>query len=271
MPQPTSDAVAKSAPVKRPTPVVRILAPDDLMGALSGGWQDFKAAPRYGLALSGVYVFGGWLLMLLATAAGLHYFVYPLATGFALVAPFVAAGLYEVSRRLETGAPLSWAGVIGAVRAGGVRDLGWMALVTTFAFLIWIDMAMFIYLMFFGLKSPSPVELLTEIATTGHGALFFLVGNLVGAVIAIFIFSITVVSFPLLLDRDVDFVTAMIVSTRAVKANKVQMLSWAALIGLFLAASLLTGLLSLFLTLPLIAHASWRLYRKVVEPESAPE
>ena len=264
-------AGATIAPPKRPPPVVRKMARDDLMWALASGWGDFKKAPQFGLALGGFYAIGGWCLVLLLTAAGMHYFVYPLATGFALIAPFVAAGLYEVSRRLETGEELAWPHIVGAVRKGGLRDLGWMALVTTFAFLIWIDMAMFIYLMFFGLKSPSPVELLTEIATTGHGALFFLVGNLVGAVIAIFIFSITVVSFPLLLDRDVDFVTAMIVSTRAVKANKVQMLSWAALIGLFLAASLLTGLLSLFLTLPLIAHASWRLYRKVVEPESAPE
>ncbi len=257
-----------SAAVKRPAPVVRTLQPDDLWQVLAGGWQDFRAAPRYGLALGGLYVAGGWLLMLLATAAGLHYFVYPLATGFALIAPFVAAGLYEVSRRLETGAPLSWNAVIGAIRAGGVRDLGWMALVTTFAFVLWVDMAFFTYLMFFGLKSPDPWPLLVEILTTPHGLAFLLVGNALGAAIALFIFSITVVSFPLLLDRDVDFVTAMIVSVRAVKANKVQMISWAALIGLFLAASVATGLLSLFLTLPLIAHASWRLYRKVVEPEA---
>jgi uncharacterized membrane protein len=253
---------------KRPPPGVRTLQRDDLWDVLIGGWQDFKAAPQYGLALGGLYVVGGWMLILLATAAGLHYFVYPLATGFALIAPFVAAGLYEVSRRLENGAPLSWPAIFSAVRAGGVRDLGWMALVTTFAFLIWVDIAFFTYLMFFGLKSPDPWLLIVEILSTPHGLLFLAVGNTIGAAIALFLFSITVVSFPLLLDRDVDFVTAMIVSVRAVKANKVQMISWAAMIALFLATSLLTALLSLLLTLPLIAHASWRLYRKVVEPEA---
>ena len=252
--------------VRRKPPVVRTLARDDLMWALGSGWTDFKKAPKFGLALGGLYAGGGWALWLLATAAGLHYFVYPLATGFALIAPFVAAGLYEVSRRLETGEPLDWASVIGAIRKDGLRDLGWMALVTTFAFLIWIDCAVFLFLMFFGLKIPTPYDLMVEIATTSHGLLFFVIGNAAGAAIALFIFSITVVSCPLLLDRDVDFVTAMITSVRSVKLNKAQMLSWAVLIGLLMAASLLTGLVLLCVTLPLIAHASWHLDRKVVEP-----
>ncbi len=261
-------AGATIAPPKRPPPVVRKMARDDLMWALASGWGDFKKAPQFGLALGGFYAIGGWCLVLLLTAAGMHYFVYPLATGFALIAPFVAAGLYEVSRRLETGEELAWPHIVGAVRKGGLRDLGWMALVTTFAFLIWIDCAIFLFLMFFGLNIPNPWDLAIQILTTPEGLLFFVLGNAAGACIALFIFSITVVSCPLLLDRDVDFVTAMITSVRAVKRNRAQMLSWAALIGLFLAASLLTGLILLFVTLPLIAHASWHLYRKVVEPEA---
>ena len=260
----TSTPIATGA--GKSPPVIRVMQRDDLMWALSAGWGDFKAAPRFGLTLGGFYAVGGWVLVLLLTAAGMHYFVYPLATGFALIAPFVAAGLYEVSRRRESGSDLTWADVIAAIRLGGLRDLGWMALVTTFAFLIWIDCAVFLYLMFFGLRLPTLHDLAIEIATTAHGALFFVVGNLAGAAIALFIFSITVVSCPLLLDRDVDFVTAMITSVRAVKANKAQMLSWALLIGLFFTASLLTGLILLPVTLPMIGHASWHLYRKVVEP-----
>jgi uncharacterized membrane protein len=248
-------------------PIIRILRRDDLMLVLSAGWRDFKEAPRFGLALSALYVLGGWALIGLATAMNMHYFIYPLATGFALIAPFVAAMLYEVSRRIETGAELSWSAIFTSVKQSSLRDLGWMALVTTFAFLIWIDCAVFLFLMIFGLHLPTPQEFLTIVLSTQQGLIFLIIGNIAGALIATVIFSITVVSFPLLLDRDIDFVTAMIASVQAVKVNRLQMLSWAFLIGLFLATSLVTGLMSLLLTLPLIGHSTWHLYRLIIEPQ----
>lgn len=247
-------------------PQVRRLARDDLAEALAAGWKDFRRAPSFGLFFGALYMLGGWAIVLLALFSDLYYLSYPLATGFALIGPFVAAGLYEVSRRLEMGEPLGWRAVLGAVRKGGTRDLGWMALVTLFAFIIWVDFALFLYLMFFGLHMPAWQEFLLSLVTTLDGLTFFVVGNLAGAAIAFFIFCITVVSCPLLLDRDIDFVTAMLTSLRAVGANRAQMVSWAGMIAMMMCASLLTGLLALVVVLPLLGHATWHVYRRIVVP-----
>ena len=107
-------------------------------------------------------------------------------------------------------------------------------------------------------------ELVVAVLSTSRGLLFALVGNLLGAIIAMFVFSITVVSFPLLVDRDVDFVTAMLTSLRSVLNNPLQMIAWALLIALFLGASILSGFIGLFITLPVLGHASWHLYRKLI-------
>lgn len=240
------------------------LGRDDLVECLLQGWRDFKAAPLYGLFFGGIYALGGLLLLALFFKLQLPYVGYPLTMGFALVVPFVAMGTYEVSRRLERGEPLSWEGVLGSVWKRSGKDLGWMALVTVFALIIWVDFAIFLFLMFYGLKVPSAQQLFVEILSTSHGMAFAAVGNAVGAVIAIMVFSITVVSFPLLADRDVDFVTAMITSVRCVLTHPVQMIAWSVVIGLLLVISLLSGFLGLFITLPVLGHASWHLYRRLI-------
>lgn len=248
-----------------PKLVIRTIDQDDVSGALSAGWRDFKAAPLYGLFFGGIYTVGGWVIGALMFAAQLGYVVYPLLTGFALIAPFIAAGCYEVSRRLERGLPLSWGAVLGSIFTDNGKELGWMALVSGFVLIIWFDFAVFLYLMFFGLKVPSFGELVTLVTTTPAGALFLVVGNLTGMAIAAFVFSISVISAPLLLDRDVDFVTAMITSFKATHANPRPMISWALMIGFLLLITITTGLLLLPVILPLLGHASWHMYRRVIE------
>ena len=252
---------------KKKVPQIRKLRRDELMLALQAGWNDFKREPKFGLFFGAIYAIGGWVIYLLASISGMHYFAYPLVSGFALIAPFVCAGVYEVSRLIERGEPLTWSNVLDAIRQCGLKDLGWMSLVSVFALIIWADFAVFVYLMFFGLKLLSPMELATMIVTSWYGFSFFVVGNLLGAVIAFFVFSLTVVSFPLLLDRDVDFVTAMMTSMRAVKMNPIQMLAWAAGIALMMLFSFATLFLGLFMILPVVGHATWHLYRRVIEPE----
>lgn len=250
---------ARSAPIE-----IRELKRDDLIECLMQGWRDFVAAPQYGLFFGGLYALGGLFIVAAFSALHLPYVGYPLAMGFALIVPFVAAGTYEVSRMLDRREPLSWNAVFGAVWARSGKDLGWMALVTVFALIIWVDFAIFLFLMFYGLHMPTVQELFIAVLSTGRGVLFAIVGNIAGAIIATFVFSITVVSFPMLVDRDVDFVTAMLTSIRCVLKNPAQMIAWALLIALFLIISMLAGFVGLFVTLPVLGHASWRLYRKLV-------
>ena len=245
-------------------PQIRKLVRNDLTDCLLQGWRDFMAAPVYGLFFGGLYALGGIAIVALFFALHLPYVGYPLTMGFALIVPFVAMGPYEVSRRLERGEPLTWSAVFSAVWQRSGKDLGWMALVTVFALIIWVDFAIFLFLMFYGLHVPTAQELVVEVLSSGRGLTFALVGNAVGALVAMAVFSITAVSFPMLADRDIDFVTAMITSVRCVAGNPAQMIAWAVVIGLLLAISLAAGFLGLFVTLPVIGHASWHLYRKLV-------
>ena len=240
------------------------LTNSDLLRVLKAGCVDFRTTPWFGVFFGLVYAVGGWAVLLLATGSGFYFLAYPLAAGFALIAPFAAAGLYAVSRALEQGRRPDWAEVLLSIRGAGSRDLGWIALITGFIFFIWMDIAFFIYAIFFGFRATGIMELASAIMTTWNGVLFFLVGNAIGACLAMFVFSITVVSFPMLLDRDVDFVTAMITSVRTVRANPKVMSLWALIIAAALLFSLLTFLAALVVVLPILGHASWHLYRRTV-------
>ncbi|WP_157967495.1 DUF2189 domain-containing protein [Cohaesibacter intestini] len=254
---------------KMPKPIIQTLTTDDLTEALSAGLRDFQATAMYGLFFGAFYAIGGWLLLWLMSSYNLPYLAYPLASGFALIAPFIAAGLYEISRRRELGLPLGWSHVLGAIFSPQSKELRWMALVTGFAFIIWIDIAIFLYVIFFGLQSINVSELITTIVTTPEGALFLLVGNLVGAALGVAVFSITAISFPLLLDKDVDFITGMITSIKCVLTNQKAMLSWAIFIAFMLMISLASFLLGLIFVLPLLGHATWHLYKRAILFEEA--
>lgn len=262
-----SEIASGSEPTPRPPPVVVSITTTDIIECLGMGARDFRAAPLFGLFFGGFYAAGGWFLTYLFYTLEIHYYVYPMATGFAMVAPFVAAGLYEVSRRLEHGRPLEWGIVLTSVRTAGGKDLGWMVLTTTFAYIIWLDIAIALYIIFFGLNPVDLYGLLEAIVTTPMGALFFLVGNTVGLILALVVFSITAVSFPLLFDRDIDFVTAMITSVKTVLENRKPMLIWCAIIGVFFAVSILSVFVALIVALPILGHATWHLYRRAIAPE----
>lgn len=245
-------------------PAVRRVTVDDVSAALAAGLRDFQTAPVLGLFFGGVYAAGGLAILMFATWFDFTFAVYPLAAGFALIGPFVAVGLYEVSRRIEAGEPLTFADVLGAVAARGGQEIGWMALVSVFALIIWIYSAGWTYAIFFGLTPLDFNELVQSVFTTARGAAFFVVGTALGAAIVLVVFAVTAVSFPLLLDRDVDFVTAMITSVKAVTASPGPMLGW----GIFVAFMLLVAIVPLFLglvvVLPVLGHATWHLYRKAV-------
>lgn len=267
------DAKTATAPIARPGheqfPQVNTVTVEDLLEVFALGIRDFKTAPAYDLFFSGIYTVGGWLLILLLVRFDMPYLVYPLAAGFALIAPFIASGFYVVSQHLEKGPDqgrqtLSWEVVLRTVKSMFSRDLGWMAVVTGFSLFIWMDIAALLSFGFMSFELFSFSELLDKILTTPIGWLFLLVGNLTGAMIAFAVFSYSVVSMPMLFDRDIDFVTAMVTSVRFVIKNPRVMALWCLTIAALIAVSLLSGLVGLFVTLPILGHATWHLYRRAV-------
>jgi uncharacterized membrane protein len=255
-------------PGRATLPEVNRVGINDLMEVMGAGLQDFRAAPGYGLFFGGIYAVGGWVLILLLMYFGLPYLVYPLAAGFALIAPFIASGFYVVSHHLEEDKALSWGVVFDGVKAMFSRDLGWMALVTGFSLFIWMDIAALLSFGFMGLQLFSFSELIDIVFTTPRGLLFLLVGNSVGAIIAFGVFSYSVISIPMLFHRDIDFVTAMITSVRFVILNPRTMAVWCMMIAVLIGISLLSGLIGLFVILPILGHATWHLYRRAVTPPS---
>lgn len=233
-----------------------------LREALAGGWRDFLRAPLYGVAFSAVYALGGMLLFAIASAAAAEYWFIPIAVGFPILAPFAATGLYEVSRRLEAGLPLGPGAVFGCVFAQKDRQVPSMAMFVLLVFMFWVFVAHTTFALFFGLQ---PVGLsLREMLLSPSGMAMLSFGSLVGGAMAAAFFALTVVSLPLLLERELDFITAMIVSLRCVQANPGVMAVWAGLIAVALFLGMLPGFLGLFVVLPVFGHASWHLYRRLL-------
>lgn len=266
-------SVPAKAPPAKPAgdwPEVKALDVSDIPEILALAVNDMRRAPAMSLFFGFVYAIAGLGLAIMLFRYDLPYLIYPLAMGFALIAPFVAAGLYDISRRLEMGEPLTWSGVFTGMGLACRKDLRWMAFVTAFAFIIWMDIAAMLTFAFMGFSASSVSEFVREVFTTPNGVLFLVVGNVAGAILAMSVFSISVISFPMLYDRNIDFVTAMVTSVRLVLKNKKTMLAWAMTIGWLVVASVLSAFVGLVFALPLLGHATWHLYRRAVEPAAAP-
>ena len=246
-------------------PAIRTVAADDIVAAFRAGVADFLAAPQFGLFFASIYVIGG-----LGLLACLRYWneplaIIPLAIAFPLVGPFVAVGLYEVSRRLSTGEPLAWGPILSVVWEQRRRELGWMAFVMLFVYWMWAYNVRLLLALFLQSASFSSLEtFFTRVIATENGLLFLGVGTVIGAGIALILYSITVIAMPLLVDRDIDIVTALVSSVTAVRRSPAPMIGW----GLFILVAMLISLapmfLGLFLTLPIFGHATWRLYERTV-------
>jgi len=247
-------------------PNVRAITLSDIAAAFRAGWADFRRAPLYGLFFGAVYALGGILICVMMFWMNMIYMVIPLVIGFMLIGPFVAVGLYAVSRALEAGSPLTWRGVLGVMLKQREREFVWMSFVTLFVFWVWIYQVRLLLALFFGMKTFSTFSaFLALLFTTSNGITFLIVGNLVGAALALVLFSITVVSFPLLLDREVDFITAMITSVKSVTTSPVSMIVWGIAVALLTLLAVLPAFLGLMIVLPVLGHATWHLYRRIVQ------
>jgi uncharacterized membrane protein len=249
-------------------PVVRKIGFADLKDAVAKGIDDFLAMPTHVIFLAIIYPFVGLFLARMTFGYHLMPLLFPLAGGFALIGPFAAIGLYELSRERERGVEVSWKHAFGLLRCPSLDAIAALGMILMFVFLIWLATAQLLYQSLFGYGSPESIgQFLSNILTTSAGRTLIIAGNGIGFLFAAFVLTISVVSFPLLLDREVGAMAAMHTSVRSVVRNPLMMAAW----GLFVAVALVIGSLPFFaglaVALPVLAHSTWHLYRKVVEPD----
>lgn len=247
-----------AAPPPSPLPEVQHLTFGDLRAVLAAGWRDFRRAPLFGLFFSAVYVLGGFAMVWLG--AGHVTWVLATSLGFPLAAPFAAVGLYEVSRRLQAGQGLDWPGVLGVVWAERGRQIPWIGAIIVIYFLFWTFLAHMIFALFMGVSTVINISQSWDMFWTARGMQMIGVEMAVGAALAFLLYALTVVSLPLLLDREVDFVSAMLLSIRTVRENPVVLGAWALVIAALTLAAMVPWFLGLFAVLPVLGHATWHLY-----------
>ena len=256
--------------IHSPAPAVRQISIADLREALRQGADDFGAYRSDVVFLCALYAVVGIVLARLAFGFDLLPLLFPLASGFALIGPFVAVGLYEMSRRRELGQNVSWINAFDVAERPAFGSIMVLGLTLIALFLLWLYAAWLIFAHTIGPVEPSSLSaFLHDVFFTGAGWTMAVLGIGVGFVFAVVAMAISIVSFPLLLDRDIGLDTAVKTSVRAVTTNPVPMAAW----GLIVAAGLVLGSLPLFVglvvVLPVLGHATWHLYRKLVVSSSS--
>src|SRR5580692_612924 len=252
-------------------PIIRRITLADLHTALRLGWEDFKAVPSHAVILCVIYPVLGLVLARTVMGYSVLPLLFPLAAGFALLGPFAALGLYELSRRRESGEEASAWDAIDVLRSpsfGGMLGLGTLLLAL---FVTWVATAQAIYIAVFGYQGAAGLsDFVQRVLTTSQGWWLIAVGCGVGFLFALVALCVSVVSFPMMLDRHAGAGEAMVTSLRVVAKNPVTIAVW----GLIVAALLVVGSLPFFLGLavviPLLGHATWHLYRKVIAPDPNP-
>jgi uncharacterized membrane protein len=258
----TTDAAEQGA---APAPVrIRIVSKDRPWTWLEAGWRDLMASPSIGFFYGAAFVAAGWALVLLLIMMDALWAVLPAVAGFFLVGPILAAGLYDTSRRRERGEPVSLATAFSAFRQNRTQ-LALMGVLLLVINLFWVRMAGLIFMLFFGVNfSPSLEALPLAILRSDQLVPFLIIGTGVGFVLATMAFAMSAVAIPMLVDRDVSAIEAVVISIRATLDNWRAMAFWAGLIVVFTAMALVPFFLGLAVVLPLVGHATWHAYRDLI-------
>lgn len=248
---------------------IRKIEVADLKDALSKGLNDFASCRTDVIFLCLIYPVLGLFLARVAFGYNMLPMIFPLASGFVLLGPIAAMGLYEMSRRREQNKDISWADAFGIIHSPAFGALVILSFLLVFIFLFWMFAAYLIYASTLGPQPPiSAAAFLQDVFTTSAGWTMIVVGMTVGFLFAVLVLTISVVSFPLLIDRDVGFYGAIATSIRAVKANPKAMAIWGLVIAAGLAIGSLPLLIGLAVILPIFGHATWHLYRKLIPRET---
>jgi uncharacterized membrane protein len=244
------------------TPKVRIIAIDRPWEWLGAGWRDLWQAPAASIPYGLIFMIMGYVLVYLVEAQ-FHYAL-ALTTGFLLAGPFLAMGLYDISRRLQMGEPATLAHALTAWRQNTMPIL-LFGIAIGLLMIVWARLSAVLFGVIVTSQNMTLSSAVSQIFFSGSGLTFLLVFIGVGAVIAAVVFAISVVAIPMMLDRKVDFITAVLTSLTAVRANPGPMALWAALIVIFTGIGLISFYIGLVIALPLIGHATWHAYQELVD------
>ena len=231
---------------------------------LALGWRDMRHAPMLSVAYGAVFAIIAALLLVGLWLAGVPALILPMAGGFLIVGPVLAAGLYRMSALIEQGEKVSLRNTLMVnIRSPG--QLAFMGVLLMIAFFAWVEIALLLFMLVFGPTAMPPVgEFIATLLLQPRGLILLVVGTFLGAVLAAIIFASTVVSVPMMMVRQIDAVTAIVTSWRAVAANPSVMLLWAALIAATMALGFALFFVGLIVAFPLIGHATWHAFRDIV-------
>jgi len=246
---------------------IRRIGAQDLWQSLKEGFDDFNAKPTHTVFLWIIYPLFALLLTLFLIGDNLLHLVFPMVSGFTLLGPVVLLCLFEMSRRRERGLEVTWSSAFEFIHTSSFAPVAALSVVMMLLYIAWLYMAELIY---FGLFSATPPvsisDFATQVLTTRRGGALIFYGTAVGFIFAVAALAISVVAFPLLLDRKVSAVTAVKTSIKAVISNPLMMAVWGLIVVVLLAAGAVLLLIGLAVVLPILGHATWHLYRKLVEP-----
>jgi uncharacterized membrane protein len=252
-------------------PIVRRISPSDLYQSLARGVDDFAAMPSHAIFLCVIYPLLGIFLVALTVGHSMLPLVFPIAAGFALVGPLAAIGLYELSRRRDAGLDSSSSHALDVLHSPSLPAIVALGFLLMTIFLVWLAVAEAIYIANFGYAAPASLrQFASDVLNTSAGWNLIFVGTGVGFLFAVLVLTISAISFPLLLDRDVGAAVALLTSIRVVIANPLTMALWGFIVAALLVIGSVPFFLGLTVVMPVLGHATWHLYRRAVEPDDAP-
>jgi uncharacterized membrane protein len=252
-----------TAHTHRPLPRINEITLDRPWAWLAKGWEDLSRAPKFSLSYGAVFMVVSYLLTFGLVYESLFFTIPPLAAGFFLVAPLLGIGLYRISDSLERGEEVQFCNALSAWKRNEVQ-LSAMALVLVMMVLVWMLAAILVFALFYDNTVPTWENFIAEVFLSGKSPVFLFTGIAAGGLIAAFTFTISAITVPMLMDRQVDVITAIQTSVQAVRINWRAMALWASLIVMFVGIGIVTFFVGLIVAMPLVGHATWHAYRDLV-------